>query len=196
MGGSLDVLRDRVTLRALTEQSLGGPAASLDFPERTALGLDYHLSGATTLFAEVEDAEGELIDSTMTRVGVRSTPWSGSQLQSSVNREFGEYGPRVFANVGLTQSFQVGEALGDGRRRRPQRHADGRRRRAVQPERAARHRGAIGGDFLATYVGAQYRADLWTITIARRAARRRPRGAPLVHGRLLPRAHRTAARCP
>ena len=35
VGGSLDVLRDRVTLRALTEQSLGGPAASLDFPERT-----------------------------------------------------------------------------------------------------------------------------------------------------------------
>jgi hypothetical protein len=24
--------------------------------------------------------------------------------------------------------------------------------------------GAIGGDFLATYVGAQYRADVWTIT--------------------------------
>ncbi len=44
VGGSLDVLRDRVTLRALTEQALGGPAASLDFPERTTLGLDYHLS--------------------------------------------------------------------------------------------------------------------------------------------------------
>ncbi|HVJ31154.1 MAG TPA: OmpA family protein, partial [Gammaproteobacteria bacterium] len=54
LGGSLDVLHDRVTLRALTEQAIGDPAASLDFPERTALGLDYHLTGATTLFAEVE----------------------------------------------------------------------------------------------------------------------------------------------
>ena len=62
------------------------------------------------MFAEVEDAEGELIDSTMTRVGVRSTPWSGSQLTSSVNREFSEYGPRVFATTGLTQSFKVGAA--------------------------------------------------------------------------------------
>ena len=30
---------DRVTLRALTEQAVGSRAASLDFPERTALGL-------------------------------------------------------------------------------------------------------------------------------------------------------------
>jgi uncharacterized repeat protein (TIGR01451 family) len=163
LGGSLDVLRDRVTLRALTEQSLGSPAASLDFPERTAVGLDYHLSGATTLFAEVEDAEGELIDSTMTRVGVRSTPWSGSQLQSSMNREFGEYGPRVFANVGLTQAFTVGDAWAmDFGVDRSDTLTD------VDAERFNPNvplvSGAMGGDFTATYLGAQYRADVWTIT--------------------------------
>jgi uncharacterized repeat protein (TIGR01451 family) len=163
LGGSLDVLHDRVTLRALTEQSLGRPAASLDFPERTALGLDYHLSGATTLFAEVEEAKGEKIDSTMTRLGVRSTPWSGSQLQSSVNRDFGEFGPRVFANVGLTQTFQVGEAwaMDVGVDRSDTLTApDAERFNANVPLVS----GAIGGDFLATYVGAQYRADVWTIT--------------------------------
>jgi hypothetical protein len=163
LGGSLDVLRDRVTLRALTEQALGDPAASLDFPERTALGLDYHLSGATTVFVEVEDAEGELIDSTMTRVGVRSTPWSGMQLQSSVNHEFGEYGPRVFANVGLTQAFTVGEAwaMDFGVDRSDTLTGAGAERFNANVPLVS---GAMGGDYTATYVGAQYRADVWTIT--------------------------------
>jgi hypothetical protein len=163
LGGSLDVLRDRVTLRALTEQSLGSPAASLDFPERTALGFDYHLSGATTLFAEVEEAEGALLESTTTRIGARSTPWSGSQLSSSVNRELGEHGPRVFATVGLTQTFKVGEswAMDFGVDRSDTLTGSAAERfNAAVPLVA----GSVAGDFLATFVGAQYRADVWTIT--------------------------------
>ncbi len=163
VGGSLDVAHDRVTLRALTERSLRDAAESLDFPERTTLGVDYHLTGATTLFAEVEDAEGELIDSTMTRVGVRSTPWSGSQVNSSVNREFSEYGPRVFANVGLTQAWKIGEAwamdVGVD-------HSD--TLAAANVERVNPNVplvvGSLDEDFLATFIGAQYRADLWTFT--------------------------------
>ncbi|HET7607386.1 MAG TPA: hypothetical protein VFL84_01825, partial [Gammaproteobacteria bacterium] len=163
LGGSLDVLHDRVTLRALTEQAVASRAASLDFPERTALGLDYHLSNATTLFAEVEDAEGELIDSTMTRVGVRSTPWSGMQLQSSVNHEFGEYGPRVFADVGLTQAFKVGEAwaMDFGVDRSDTLTGAGAERFNANVPLVG---GSMGGDYTATYLGAQYRADVWTIT--------------------------------
>jgi hypothetical protein len=163
VGGSVDVLRDRVTLRALTEQSLSKAAESLDFPERTTLGLDYHLTGATTLFAEVEDAQGELIDSTMTRVGVRSTPWSGSQVSSSVNREFSEYGPRVFANVGLTQAWKIGAAwaMDVGLDQSDTLTAANVER--VNPN-VPLVVGAVGEDFLATFVGAQYRADIWTFT--------------------------------
>ncbi|HEX7236918.1 MAG TPA: hypothetical protein VF405_08155, partial [Gammaproteobacteria bacterium] len=139
------------------------PAASLDFPERTTLGLDYHLTGATTLFAEVEDAEGVEIDSTMTRVGARSTPWSGMQLQSSVNEELGEYGPRVFANVGLTQAFKLGEAwaMDFGVDRSDTLTAANAERFNPNVPLVS---GAMGGDYTATYVGAQYRADVWTIT--------------------------------
>jgi uncharacterized repeat protein (TIGR01451 family) len=163
MSGSLDVLDDRVTLRALTERSLGRPAESLDFPERTLLGADYHLSGATTLFTELERSEGAVFDATLTRVGARSTPWSGAQMQSSVSRELGEYGPRVFANAGLTQSFKVGEswAMDVGVDRSETLGGAGAERFNPNVPLAV---GAIGGDFLATYVGAQYRADLWTIT--------------------------------
>jgi uncharacterized repeat protein (TIGR01451 family) len=170
-GGSIDVLHDRVTLRALAEQSLRRPAESLDFPERTTLGLDYHLTGATTLFAEIEEAEGALIDSTMTRVGVRSTPWSGSQLSSSVNREFSEYGPRVFANVGLTQTFKVGEAWALDAGLDQSDTITGADAEPLNPN-VPLVVGELGEDFLATFLGAQYRADIWTFTsrVERRAA--------------------------
>jgi uncharacterized repeat protein (TIGR01451 family) len=163
VGGSVDVLRDRVTLRALTEQAVSRDAESLDFPERTTLGLDYHVSSSTTLFAEIEDLGGELIESTMTRLGVRSTPWSGSQITSSMNRELGEYGPRVFANVGLTQSWQLGGAwamdLGVDRSDTVA-GANVERFNANVPLVG----GALGEDYTATFVGAQYRDELWTFT--------------------------------
>jgi uncharacterized repeat protein (TIGR01451 family) len=164
LGGSRDVARDRVTLRALTERSLADAAESLDFPERTTLGVDYHLSGTTTLFTEIEDAKGELIDARMTRAGVRSAPWSGSQLTSSVNREFGEYGPRVFATVGLTQSFKLGESWAmDVGVDQSDTLSDGITVERFNPSQPLVV-GSLGGDFLATFVGAQYRANLWTIT--------------------------------
>jgi hypothetical protein len=177
-GGSLDVFRDRVTLRALTEQALNGRDESLDFPERTTLGLDYHVTAATTLFTEIEDATGANIDTTMTRVGVRSTPWAGTQLSSSVNREFSEYGPRLFANLGLTQSWQIGDgwAMDVG---------------VDQSETVAGNvverfdpalplvSGNLNEDYLATFLGGQYRADVWTFTsrLERRDADRAERWA-------------------
>jgi uncharacterized repeat protein (TIGR01451 family) len=163
LGGSVDVAHDRVTLRALTERSLRDAAESLDFPERTTLGLDYHMTPTTTLFTEVEDANGELIDSRMTRVGVRSTPWSGSQMSSSVNRQFSEYGPRVFANLGLTQSWKVGEAwaMDVGVDQTETLTAPNVERvNPIQPLVS----GSLDEDYLATFIGAQYRAALWTFT--------------------------------
>ena len=125
----------------------------------------------------------------MTRVGVRSTPWSGSQLSSSVNREFSEYGPRVFANLGLTQSFKVGEAWAMDVGVDRSDTLDGRHGRALQRERAARlglHRRRLPRDVLRRAVPRRRVDD----HVAHRAARRRPRGALVVHGRLLPRARR------
>jgi hypothetical protein len=85
------------------------------------------------------------------------------QLQSSVNRDFGEYGPRVFANVGLTQAFTVGEAWAMDfgvDRSDTLTGVDAERFNPNVPLVS----GAMGGDFTATYLGAQYRADVWTIT--------------------------------
>jgi hypothetical protein len=84
-------------------------------------------------------------------------------MQSSVSRDVGEYGPRVLANLGLTQSFKVGDAwaMDVGVDRSETVGGAGAERFNSNVPLAV---GAIGGDFLATYVGAQYRADVWTIT--------------------------------
>ena len=50
VGGSRDLANDRITLRALTEQAVNHRDESLDFPERTTLGVDYHFNAATTFF--------------------------------------------------------------------------------------------------------------------------------------------------
>src|SRR6185295_9891652 len=54
-------------------------------------------------------ANGDLFDADTTRVGVRTTPWERAQLQSSINQRATEYGPRLFANTGLTQGWQLNE---------------------------------------------------------------------------------------
>ena len=162
-GGSIDLLDDKITLRALTEQAVNRRDESLDFPGRSLVGLDYRLTNLSTLFAEVEDSSGQQIDSRLIRVGMRSTPRSGMQLSSSMNREFDEYGPRVFANLGLTQSWRIGDswAMDVG--------VDQSKTLAAGTARAFDADvplvvGDLNEDFLATFVGGQYRTDLWTGT--------------------------------
>ena len=165
IGGSRDVANDRITLRALTEQALDHRDESLDFPERTTLGVDYHFNAATTLFGEVEDANGANIDARMTRMGVRSAPWAGTQLASSVSHEFSEYGPRVFANLGLTQSWRIGSNWAMDAGLDQSRTLTGTNMTAARPNPAVPLvTGNLGEDYTATFVGGQYRAELWTFT--------------------------------
>jgi hypothetical protein len=162
-GGSVDVLDERVRLRVLTEQAVHRQDESLDYPGSTTFGLDYRLTNLSTLFAEIEDSSGERIDSRLVRIGMRSTPRAGMQLSSSMNREFDEYGPRVFANLGLTQTWRIGESWAmdmgvDQSKTVTQGTAEPFD--ADVPLVA----GDLNGDFLATFVGGQYQADLWTAT--------------------------------
>jgi len=45
-----------------------------------------------------------------TRLGMRSALWKGAALTSSVERQFNENDERVFANVGLRQTWQISDA--------------------------------------------------------------------------------------
>ena len=166
VNGSLDLFKDLITLRASQDFALGGKNSSVDFPARSVLGVDYHWRPSTTFFGEWEHANGDLFDADTTRVGVRTTPWERAQLQSSINQRATEYGPRLFANTGLTQGWQLNERwvfdFGvDQSKTIAEPGAP-----AAEPFNPAvpLASGTLDGDFLATFVGALYRTELWTFT--------------------------------
>jgi hypothetical protein len=100
---------ERLLLRAAHEQSIGGDNESGDFPTRTTVGADFKLTQKTTLFAAQEFTHGDDTKSQSTRVGFKTTPWTGGTLDSSLEQQTGEYGPRMFALFGLGQTWQVSE---------------------------------------------------------------------------------------
>ncbi len=156
--GSVDL--GHFTLRAESDATLGGKDASVDYPARTLLGVDYHLSEASTVFGEYEHAEGAQLQADTTRFGVRTRPWERTQLSSSINTQATEYGPRTFANFGLTQgfvfkdhwAFDVGVDQSNTLR--------GQDLKPLNPN-APLASGTMTEDFLAAFVGASYREELW-----------------------------------
>lgn len=107
-GGRQRLLDDRVELRAQGETSISsGDPTALDYPHRFRAGADYRLTPRTTLFGEQEWAWGDGRDSQRSRAGLRHQPWAGAELNTSLGRELNEYGPRVYANAGLVQNWQI-----------------------------------------------------------------------------------------
>jgi uncharacterized repeat protein (TIGR01451 family) len=166
VNGSLDLFKDLITLRASQDFALGGKNSSVDFPARSVVGLDYHWRPSTTFFGEWEHADGDLFDAETTRVGVRTVPWERAQLQSSINQRATEYGPRLFANTGLTQGWQLNERWSfdfgvDQSRTIAEPGAP-----QIEPFNPAvpLASGSLDGDFVAAFVGALYRTELWTFT--------------------------------
>jgi hypothetical protein len=163
VSGSIDLFDNRVQVRGSTDLAINEKNASVDYPTRSLLGVDYRWSPETTLFAEYETADGRDFDSDMTRVGVRTRPWERTQIVSSMTSAATEFGPRTFANFGLTQGWQVNErwALDFGIDQ-----SNTLRGPALEPFNPAAPlaSGSITEDYFASFVGAQYRRELWQIT--------------------------------
>ncbi len=162
--GSVDLFDDLITLRGSQDLALGGKNGSVDFPARSLIGLDYHWRADTSFFAEYEHADGEEIDADMTRIGVRTSPWERAQLQSSMNQQATEFGPRVFANVGLTQGWQLNERWGFDIGVDQSKTVRGSNAQPLNPQVPPASGTLNGGDFLATFIGALYSSELWTFT--------------------------------
>jgi uncharacterized repeat protein (TIGR01451 family) len=161
VGLSKRFLDDRLTLRINNSTALNDEAESLDFPTRLLLGADYRLNPNVDLVAEYEEAEGRDIRSTMSRLGVRATPWARAQIDTSLGNEVTEYGPRLFANIGLIQGFQLSERwlLDVGFDQTDTLTNDDERQ--FDPDRELVS-GSFRDDYLAIHTGATYTADLWT----------------------------------
>lgn len=173
--GNLDLFDRRITLRGSADATLGSRDDSSDYPARTLLGLDWHLREDVDLFTEWEQAAGGALRSDMSRVGVRARPWERTQLQSSVNQQQTEYGPRSFANFGLTQGFRLDEHwtfdLGldqSNTLRGPETTPLLNPQSPLASGSTGLGTGATGAaateDFLATFVGTQYHDAAWTLT--------------------------------
>lgn len=151
----------KVTLRANGSFELSGEADNVDFPTTVVIGADYRIRPGVDLFAEYEQASGPLIDTSMTRVGVKASPWSRAQINSSVTSEETEYGPRLFSNVGLIQGFQLNEHwVLDFGLDQTKTMVDSTIRQ-FDPARELVS-GSLNDDFIAVSVGAAYAADLWS----------------------------------
>lgn len=162
VGASRTYLEDRLQLRVTREQSLGGEDASVDFPTRTLFGADYKLSKLTTLFAEHEITQGQDLDSQSSRVGFKATPWTGGQLGSSIGNQTSTDGQRLFANLGLFQSWRINSRWNmDGGLDRSQ-SIESQRYRPFNPNVPT----AAGAaeDFSAATLGLGYKAEYWSWT--------------------------------
>jgi hypothetical protein len=167
VNGSVDFAGGRMTLRGSHDASIGSGGgednASVDYPARSIVGLDYHLNEQSTLFAEYEHADGSEIAADTTRIGVRTRPWERTQLKTTINTQAAEYGPRTFANFGLTQGFKWKESWAFDVGIDQSNTLRGADLEPLNPN-APLASGSMTEDFFAAFVGAQYRKELWQLT--------------------------------
>ena len=108
MGAHKSFMDNRLKLRIAHDQDLTHNA-NADYPSRTLLGADYALNQSTLLFVEQEYTDGDNTETQMTRVGMTARPWTGATVNTSVEQQTNEFGPRLFANAGLKQAWQVND---------------------------------------------------------------------------------------
>ena len=161
IGVAKRLLDGKMTLRAIGSTELSDDAESADYPSSFLLGADYRLTDGIDLVAEYEETQGRDVDATMTRLGVRATPWARAQIDTSLTNEITEFGPRLFANVGLVQGFQLSDRwlLDIGLDQSNTLTESGLRQFDPDRELAS---GSLSDDFLSVYTGAMYNAELWS----------------------------------
>jgi uncharacterized repeat protein (TIGR01451 family) len=167
VNGSLNILGDKVVLRASHDVELSGGSGNVDYPARTTLGADFRIHDKAALFVEHEIARGDALSADTTRMGIRATPWERARINAAVNRDIREYGPRVFANVGLVQGFTLGErwtvdAGVDHTNTLVEGNAPADLARVN--DNAPLASGNETQDFTSVFLGALYRGDNWSAT--------------------------------
>lgn len=98
---------NRLTVQASREQALGAGVNSSNYPTRTTAGATYMLSEKVALDIAQDWTQGAKQNSSSTRVGLKSSPWSGGQLFTRYEQSLDESGVRSFANMGLKQQWTV-----------------------------------------------------------------------------------------
>jgi len=162
LGGTCNLFGSSLGLRLDHHQSLGDHNANSDYPTRTILGGDYDLGRNVMVFAEHEITRGDQADTQASRFGLKATPWMGARFNSSLKRRFNGAGMRVFANLGLRQTWCFHDRW----------CVDA----SIDHSRMVRHTGApqfnekvqpasgMIDDFVAISTGLVYREPTWSVT--------------------------------
>jgi uncharacterized repeat protein (TIGR01451 family) len=178
LGAGRAFLNQRLRLNLSTEAPLGD-RQSVDFPARTRLAATYALNDATRVLVSQEFTKGARYGGATTQAGLETSPWKGATFSNTLGRQdIVEYGPRTFAQMGLTQTLKLNarwtvDASLDGSRTlsgSPPVDAAVDRNRATagggttastvgQNGAAA---GLVAEDFMAVSLGAAYRARRWS----------------------------------
>jgi uncharacterized repeat protein (TIGR01451 family) len=108
-GASYVTFGSRLKLRGDTEVTVGG-SDSLEFPTRFLVGADFALLPSLTVFGEEELALASQRSVTSTRVGLRTSPWQGSQMSAAIGQRATQDAQRLFTTVGALQTFQLTDA--------------------------------------------------------------------------------------
>jgi hypothetical protein len=165
LGGKIPTMNDRLNLTLDYAQSVGSNDNS-DFPTRAALGAEYKATKNLTLLAAQEFTWGSGATTQDTRLGMRSALWDGASLTSTVERQFNENDDRVFADVGLRQTWKINNAWKmDAGLERSQTVADSKNYRIntnVTPASGAVTSTGITEDFTSVSGGATYQVKQMT----------------------------------
>ena len=157
MGYSL--FNKTLTLRADTEVGVGKSENS-DFPNRFRLGADYKLTEQTKLFVEQEFARSSTYASNMSSAGLRTQPWSGSEMSASLGNQTTQDSGRTYANLGLVQRWQINkfwQADAGVDRAQTLRNSNSQPLNYSIPPTS----GFRSGDYTALNFGANYNDSIW-----------------------------------
>ncbi len=108
-GGRMTAFKDLLTMTVDHAQSVLKNDNS-DFPTRTTIGAEFKAHRNLTLLGAQEFTWGKSGDTMMTRLGMRSAFWNGGSVTSTVERQFNENDDRLFATMGLKQTWQLNES--------------------------------------------------------------------------------------
>ena len=182
VGANRKFMKDASSCSARPTSRSAAQNESLDFPSRYLAQAGYDLTKAVKLIVAEEITDGDAFDSQTTRAGAIVSPWKGAKLNSTLNQDFSEYGPRTFGLFGLTQSMLVGKRWGVDIGVDQSTHVRGVARRPMQPLLVNTSYPIAAGsgaptlsstgtpgvfglsteDFTAVSAGGTYRADLWS----------------------------------
>lgn len=158
----------------LSTQADVGESDSADYPNRFALNAAYALTDSVRLLAGHELTDGSGLKTSTSRAGLQVVPWKGARVDSTLNQsQMSEYGPRTFAQFGLTQNLLINQSWGmdfsvDSSQ------SVGAKQAAPEINNAVSTSNILGlgtsrvtastEDYLALSAGATYRADIWSWT--------------------------------